>query len=104
MKTIAAVAVAVEAPAPVAAPVAKAFVLPIDDLNKVAESTGLQWVNSDSAKIAAARAAAAAEPQPAHAPRERPPAVVVDDGPLVLVETKRDLKDMKLPFEDAPQV
>jgi hypothetical protein len=24
--------------------------------------------------------------------------VVVDDGPLVLVETRKDLSDMKLPF------
>ena len=26
-------------------------------------------------------------------------AIVIDEGPLVLVETKRDLRDMKLPFE-----
>jgi ribonuclease E len=32
-------------------------------------------------------------------PRERPPAVVLDEGPLVLVETRRDLAAMKLPFE-----
>jgi ribonuclease E len=38
-----------------------------------------------------------------HVPRERPPAVVIDDSPLVLVETKRDLRDMKLPFETAAQ-
>jgi hypothetical protein len=25
--------------------------------------------------------------------------VVVDDGPLVLVETRRDLRNMPLPFE-----
>ena len=33
-------------------------------------------------------------------PRERPPAVVLDDGPLVLVETRRDLGSMVLPFEE----
>jgi ribonuclease E len=38
-----------------------------------------------------------------HVPRERPPAVVIDDSPLVLVETKRDLRDMKLPFEASAQ-
>jgi len=27
--------------------------------------------------------------------------VVVDEGPLVLVETKRDLRNMTLPFEQA---
>ena len=26
-------------------------------------------------------------------------AIVIDEGPLVLVETKRDLQGMKLPFE-----
>jgi len=36
-------------------------------------------------------------------PRERPPAVVVDEGPLVLVETRRDLRDMQLPFEQQQQ-
>ena len=41
----------------------------------------------------------AAEPKPVHVPRERPPAIVVDDGPLVLVETRRDLRELKLPFE-----
>jgi ribonuclease E len=25
--------------------------------------------------------------------------IVIDEGPLVLVETKRDLREMKLPFE-----
>ena len=42
----------------------------------------------------------AAEPQPIHVPRERPPAVVLDEGPLVLVETRKDLRDVKLPFEE----
>jgi ribonuclease E len=32
-------------------------------------------------------------------PRERPPAIVFDEGPLVLVETRRDLRNMTLPFE-----
>ncbi len=41
----------------------------------------------------------AAEPKPVHVPRERPPLVSVDEGPLVLVETRRDLKELTLPFE-----
>ena len=32
-------------------------------------------------------------------PRERPAPVVMDEGPLILVETKRDLRNMTLPFE-----
>ena len=42
--------------------------------------------------------AIAAEPKPVHVPRERPPVVQVDEGPLVLVETKRDLRNLQLPF------
>ena len=97
-----------QAPAPVAAaaapglPRVQAFALPIDELNRIAEGSGLQWVNSDAEKIAAAQAAIAAEPRPVHVPRERPPVVVLDEGPLVLVETRRDLRDLKLPFEEQP--
>jgi len=36
-------------------------------------------------------------------PRERPPVVVIEEGPLVLVETKRDLREMQLPFEQTGQ-
>ena len=43
----------------------------------------------------------AAEPQPIRVPREPRPVVLVDDGPLVLVETRKDLSQMKLPFEAA---
>ena len=76
--------------------------LPLQDLAQVAQSSGLQWVNSDTAKIAEAQAALAAEARPVHVPRERPAIVVSAEAPLVLVETKRDLRDMPLPF-DKPQ-
>jgi ribonuclease E len=95
---------AAPAAAPVAAPVA-AFDLPIDSLQAVAESAGLQWVNSDAQKIEAVRAAMAAEPPPAHVPRERKPVASIDNAPLVLVETRKDLSQVRLPFEtsgDAP--
>ncbi|MES2425015.1 MAG: Rne/Rng family ribonuclease, partial [Pseudomonadota bacterium] len=95
----------VQAAAPVAASVAPpvaAYKLPLDALQQIAQGSGLEWVNSDTAKIAAAQAAMAAEPAPVRVPRERPPAVTLDDGPLVLVETKRDLRNMTLPFEAAP--
>jgi ribonuclease E len=75
------------------------YSLPVDDLMHVAEGSGLQWVNSDAGKVAAVQAAIAAEPRLAHVPRERPPLIVIDEGPLVLVETKRDLRGMQLPFE-----
>jgi len=88
-------AVATESPG---LPVVQAFQLPVEALNQVANSSGLQWVNSDPAKIAAVQALIAAEPQPIHVPRERPAAVVRDEGPLILVETRKDLSDMKLPF------
>jgi ribonuclease E len=91
--------------APVAAPVANSlpkvtsYDLPLQDLAQVAQSSGLQWVNSDASKIAEAQAAIALEAKPAHVPRERPPVVVSNEGPLVLVETKRDLRETQLPFE-----
>jgi ribonuclease E len=74
-------------------------VLPIDELQQIAQGSGLQWVNSDAGKISATQAAMAAEPKPIHVPRERKPVVVADEGPLVLVETRKDLSQLKLPFE-----
>ena len=86
------------APAAPALPIAERFSLPIDDLQQLAQSSGLVWVNSDSAKVAAVQAAIAAEPPVVHVPRERPPAVVLNEGPLVLVETRKDLNTLKVPF------
>ncbi|PIT72640.1 Rne/Rng family ribonuclease [Limnohabitans sp. G3-2] len=86
------------AAAPAAMPAAAQYILQMDQLQQVAQGSGLVWVNSDAAKVAAVQAAIAAEPQPVRVPRERPPAVVVNEGPLVLVETRKDLKDMNLPF------
>ena len=81
-------------------PKVQAFVLPIDELAQVAGNSGLSWVNSDADKINAAQAAMAAQPKAIHVPRERPASVAIDQGPLVLVETKRDLRDLRLPFEE----
>ena len=97
--------VAAAAPAATAAPAARGlprvqpFVLPLGELNQVADAAGLQWVNSDAEKVATAQAAIAAEPKPVHVPRERPAPVVIDGGPLILVETRKDLRDLNLPFE-----
>ena len=86
-------------PAKPALPKVQTYQLPIQDLLQVAQGSGLQWVNSDADKIAQVQAAIAAEPKPAHVPRERPAVVHVDQGPLILVETRRDLRNMELPFE-----
>ena len=75
------------------------YVLPTDALASLAETAGLQWVQSDGDKISAVRAAMAAEPAPVRVPREPRRHVVTDDGPLVLVETRKDLSQLKLPFE-----
>ncbi len=80
-------------------PRVQSFVLPVDELSQVAQASGLSWVNSDAEKIKAAQAAIAAQPEPIHVPRERAPRVAIDEGPLVLVETRRDLRSMTLPFE-----
>ncbi|MFM6990914.1 MAG: Rne/Rng family ribonuclease, partial [Rhodoferax sp.] len=91
-------AVATSAPASASMPKVGGFALPLDELQAVAHSSGLQWVNSDPARIAAVQAAIAAEVPVVHPPRERPAPVAIDQGPLVLVETKRDLAQMKLPM------
>lgn len=75
--------------------------MPLTQLEQVAQTSGLQWVNSDAQKIAAAQAAMAAESKPVHVPRERPAPVVVEDAPLVMVETRRDLGQVTLPFDSS---
>jgi ribonuclease E len=97
------VAAAPAAPVSQGLPKVTAYELPLQALAEVASSSGLQWVNSDAAKIADIQAAMAAEPKPVHVPRERPVALAVNEGPLVLVETKRDLRELKLPFEGTSQ-
>ena len=77
------------------------YVLPLDELQRLAEQAGLHWAHSDPERIAAAQAAIAAQPAPVHVPRERRPMVIVDEGPLVLVETRQDLSQIRLPFEAA---
>jgi len=75
------------------------FVLPLGDLQALAAQAGLEWVGSDADKVAVAHAAMAAEPKPSHVPRAPKLPVVVDEGPLVLVETRKDLSQLKLPFD-----
>jgi ribonuclease E len=85
--------------APAAMPAVPSFELPLADLQQIADGAGLQWVLSDAEKVQAVQQAIAAEPKPAHVPRERKPVVLADEGPLVLVETRKDLSQLTLPFE-----
>ena len=91
------------APSPAASrqamPQIGSYDLPLQDLNALAHQSGLEWVNSNAERVAQVQAAIAAEPRPIHVPRERPPTVVVDEGPLILVETRKDLRQMSMPFD-----
>ncbi len=87
---------AVEPPAP--AP-AEPFVLPEQELANLARAAGLEWVGSDAEKVRTVQEAMAREPRPIHVPRERTSIVLVDEGPLILVETRKDLSQVRLPFE-----
>ncbi len=90
---------AASAPARQGLPKVQPYTVSLDELNQVAQASGLEWVNSDAGKVAQVQAAIAAEPKPIHVPREIKPVVVLDEGPLVLVETRKDLRNMPLPFE-----
>ncbi len=81
----------VEAPVRDSMPRVTSFTLSVSELQTIAQGSGLEWVNSNAERIAAVQAAIAAEPKPVHVPRERPAPVVMDEGPLVLVETRKDL-------------
>ena len=99
-------AAAPAAPNAAAAPVAPRaaavpFILPIDALQTLATQVGLQWVHSDADKVAAAQVAIANTPKPVHVPRLPKPRVVLDEGPLVLVETRKDLSQVRMPFDQA---
>jgi ribonuclease E len=86
---------------PVGMPTLQPFSLPLDTLESVAQSAGLQWVNSNPDLVAQAKAAIAAAVPPSREPRERPAPVAISTEPLVLVETRRDLGLMQLPIEEA---
>jgi ribonuclease E len=88
-------------PASKGMPKVQSFDLPLESLMEVAKTSGLQWINSNAERIATVQAAIASEPKPVHVPRERPAPVVLSDKPLVLVETKKDLRNLTLPFEEA---
>lgn len=77
------------------------FVLPLESLESLARDAGLQWVHSDAEKVLAAQEAIASTPMPARILRQPKAIVMVDEGPLVLVETRKDLSQVRLPFDPA---
>ena len=85
--------------APTAVQAVPRFELPLNELAQLADGAGLHWVHSDADKVTAVQQAIAAEPKPMHVPRERKAAALSDEGPLVLVETRKDLSELVLPFE-----
>ena len=97
----------VAAPAPAATamdttdamPRVATYALPMSELQHIAQAAGLEWINSDAARVAQVQASIAAAPVAPHVPREPKPSALPDDGPLMLVETRRNLKDMALPFD-----
>ena len=80
-------------------PKVQPYSLPLEELAQLAQGSGLSWVSSNAEKVAAAQADMAAQPEPVRVVRERPAPVVMDVRPLVLVETRRDLRNVTLPFE-----
>jgi ribonuclease E len=89
------------APAKRGMPAVQAYTLPTQDLVQVAQAAGMEWVNSNPERVSAVQAAIAAEPKPIHVPRERPAPVVLDEGPLILVETRADLRQQAFGFESS---
>ena len=70
----------------------------------LAQGAGLEWVNSDADKIRVVQQAMAAEPVPVRVPRQPRAPGIIDEGPLVLVETRKDLSQLRLPFDsEAPR-
>ena len=85
--------------APAADSTAAPYALPTDALAALAADAGLEWVNSDATKIRETQQAMAAEPAPKRVQRQPRPVVQTEEAPLVLVETRKDLSQLKLPFD-----
>lgn len=93
---------AVEPPAAAERSVVPVYVLPIADLQQLVQTVGLEWVHSDADKVARVQAEIAAVPPAVHVPRERPVIGPVVAEPLMLVETRRDLRTTVYPFDASP--
>jgi len=77
-------------------PKVERYDLPVDHLVQMARTSGLEWVNSNPERIAQVQMIINSEPKPIHVPRPRPPVIVVDEGPLILVETRKNLSDISI--------
>ena len=75
--------------------------LPIPELNAVVQAAGLQWVQSDPVRVEQAQRALRRATAPKHAPRERKPLALKDEGPLMLVETRKALPTLNIPENNA---
>ena len=86
------------ASAAVAMPRVGHYELPTAALVEMTHASQLEWVQSDPIKVQSTQERMALEPKVVHPQRVRPAFVNLDQGPLVLVETKRDLSQLHLPF------
>jgi len=77
-------------------PKVERYDLPVDHLVQMARTSGLEWVNSNPERIAQVQMIIDSEPKPVHVPRPRPPVIVLDEGPLILVETRKNLSDISI--------
>jgi ribonuclease E len=71
--------------------------LPVEALQSVVQAAGLQWVQSDPARVEQAQRAMRKIPAPVRTPRVRKPKAMQDEGPLLLVETRRQLPSLQIP-------
>jgi ribonuclease E len=60
-----------------------------EDLSQILQSAGLSLAATDPEKLRAAQEAAAKAVAPVRVPRERKPAPVISDEPLIQVNTTR---------------
>lgn len=70
-----------------AAPAVAAAPAPMENLEPMLASVGLQWVHTDSDKLRSAQEAAARIAPAPRVPRERKPLPPLPHGPMILVET-----------------
>jgi ribonuclease E len=91
---VASATAAVEEPAPES--------LPIADLNAVVQAAGLQWVQSDPIRVEQAQRTLRQMIVPKQAPRQRKPLALADEGPLMLVETRKALPTLNIPENNGP--
>lgn len=61
--------------------------LPMEGLQPMLATAGLEWVGTDSEKLRAAQEAAARIVPAPRVPRERKPLPPLPQGPMILVET-----------------